>query len=232
MAFLLRATFRSGMELMGSGRVRASLPTRPPTPPAPTRVHLGCPAVEDGRARRHPSQLQQPGPHSGQGDRGRTVWRLWRPWLTGRPAGHSVARGGKAESEGTSNITVTITAPGKGSGSRPDPLTSGRNSSGRARGPCVRSQGVTWRGGGPASPAHHASFWDQAPGYGRQRRGRAPRRPRAHPHGFSPGTSFTPAPTLVSCGLQAGPSACLSSPRTQMLLPPAPTLHPPPPPPQ
>lgn len=149
MAFLLRATFRSGMELMGSGHVRASLPTRPPTPPAPTRMHLGCPAVEDGRARRHPSQLQQPGPHSGQGDRGRTVWRLWRPWLTGRPAGHSVARGGKAESEGTSNITVTITARGKGSGSRPDPLTSGRNSSGRARGPCVRSQGVTWRGGGP-----------------------------------------------------------------------------------
>lgn len=121
---------------------------------------------------------------------------------------------------------------GKGSGSRPDPLTSGRNSSGRARGPCARSQGVTWRGGGPASPAHHASFWDQAPGYGRQRRGRAPRRPRAHPHGFSPGTSLTPAPTLVSCGLQAGPSACLSSPRTQMLLPLAPTLHPPPPPPQ
>lgn len=38
---------------------------------------------------------------------------------------------------------------GKGSGSRPDPLTSGRNSSGRARGPCARSQGVTWRGGGP-----------------------------------------------------------------------------------
>lgn len=231
MAFLLRATFRSGMELMGSGPVRASLPTRPPTPPAPTRMHLGCPAVGDGRARRHPSQRQQPGPHSGQGDRGRTVWRLWRPWLTGRPAGHSVARGGKAESEGTSN-TVTITARGKGRGSRPDPLTSGRNSSGRARGPCVRSQGVTWRGGGPASPAHHTSFWDQAPGYGRQRRGRAPRRPRAHPRGFSPGTSFTPAPTLVSCGLQAGPSACLSSPRTQVLLPPPRLSTPRPPPPQ